>query len=55
MVESADGETRLLKLIKHVKQAAAANPLSGEGVDLDDANEQQGEACVHLCTISTGA
>ena len=56
IVESANGETKL-KLIKPVKQAATANPLSGEGLDIDDANEQQGEACVHLCisTISIGA
>ena len=39
IVKSADGETRLLKLIKPARQAATVNP---EGLDLDDTNEQQG-------------
>ena len=49
MVKSADGKIRLLKLIKPVKQAAAtmAYPMSGEGLDLDDAEEQQGDSHVH--------
>lgn len=46
IVQSADGKTRLLKLIKPARQTATVNPLSAEGLDLDDTNERQGVRCV---------
>ena len=42
-VKSDDGKVkvpRILRLIKPIKQA---NPLSGEGLDLDESHELQGE------------
>lgn len=50
LVEIVDGKPRFLRLIKPVEQSAATditNPLSGEGLDLEESHEPQGDNIIY--------